>query len=314
MKAVCRTNSVNPSKSLIKRICYPDLFAFTSKQTEWGQKHERFAREEYLKAVKRIHQNLQLTENGLFINPKWPFIGASPDGIIECDCCGKGTVEIKCPYSHRAESIEKAAMSDKQFCLIQQGDSLHLDYSHAYYYQIQAQLFVCDVQHCDFCVFTCPEGKTNIHVERIRKDEEFWEECAKKYEDFFTTYLLPEVLGHWYTRQIVSTVDECQPSSSQLVVDDCDSTEPHPLVSNIDGSQPSSSQLVADDCDVESDVNEVYCYCKGPDEGKMIGCDNNKCAIQWFHLDCLRITSIPKGKWFCPDCRKTTKGKGRKKI
>ena len=72
---------------------------------------------------------------------------------------------------------------------------------------------------------------------------------------------------------------------------------------------------MADDCDVESEVNdEVYCYCKGPDKAKMIGCDNDKCVIQWFHLDCLKITSIPKGKWFCPDWRKTAKGKGRKKV
>ena len=49
---------------------------------------------------------------------------------------------------------KQQVLSDTQFCLIQQGDSLHLDHSHAYYYQIQAQLFVCDVQHCDFCVFT----------------------------------------------------------------------------------------------------------------------------------------------------------------
>ena len=130
-----------------------------------------------------------------------------------------------------------------------------------------------------------------------------------------TTCMLPEVLGHWYTRQVVSTMDECQPSSSQLVADDRDHTEPHPLLSNTDGNQPSSSQLVVDNCgDVKSEVNEVYCYCKGPEEGKMIGCDNNECAIQWFYLDCLKFTSIPKGKCFCPDCRKATKGKGRKKI
>jgi len=92
MKAVCCTDSANPSKNLIKRIFYPDLFAFTSKQPDWGQKHERFASEEYLKAIKGIHQNLQLMENGLFINSNWPFIGAPPDRIIECNCCGKGTV------------------------------------------------------------------------------------------------------------------------------------------------------------------------------------------------------------------------------
>ena len=65
--------------------------------------------------------------------------------------------------------------------------------------------------------------------------------------------------------------------------------------------------------DVEPEVNEVYCCCKGPDEGEMIGCDNKNCVIQWFHADCLMITSIPKGQWFCPDCRKTRKGKGHKK-
>jgi len=68
-------------------------------------------------------------------------------------------------------------------------------------------------------------------------------------------------------------MDECQPSSSQLVADDCDSIEPRPLVSNNDESQPCSSQLVADDCgDVEAEVNEVYYCCKGPDKGKIIGC------------------------------------------
>ena len=63
----------------------------------------------------------------------------------------------------------------------------------------------------------------------------------------------------------------------------------------------------------EPQVNEeTCCYCNGPDEGKMICCDDEECAIQWFHVDCLKITSIPKGKWYCPDCRKTTKGKAHK--
>lgn len=63
------------------------------------------------------HQNLQLLDNGLYIYPKWPFIGASPDNIIACDCCAKGVVEIKCPYKHWENTIEHAAVNDdKQFC------------------------------------------------------------------------------------------------------------------------------------------------------------------------------------------------------
>ena len=38
----------------------------------------------------------------------------------------------------------------------------------------------------------------------------------------------------------------------------------------------------------------------------MIGCDNSKCPIEWFHLSCLHITQLPKGKWYCPECRRKT--------
>ena len=78
-------------------------------------------------------------------------MGASPDGIISCTCCGKGTLEIKCPYCHRGESVTDAAYEDHKFCLQLNSDgSLHLDHTHAYYYQVQTQLFVSDVEYCDF--------------------------------------------------------------------------------------------------------------------------------------------------------------------
>ena len=51
--------------------------------------------------------------------------------------------------------------------------------------------------------------------------------------------------------------------------------------------------------------NGVYCYCKlGGDEDNLIGCDDNDCTIQWFHLKCVNIKNIPKGKWYCPECRR----------
>ena len=98
LKAVCHTDVTNPSQSLVKNICYPEAFTFTNKQTNWGCKHEKQARERY--SSKSNHVNLQVAENGLFINPKWPFIGASPNGIVICECCPKCVLEIKCPYCH----------------------------------------------------------------------------------------------------------------------------------------------------------------------------------------------------------------------
>lgn len=51
------------------------------------------------------------------------------------------------------------------------------------------------------------------------------------------------------------------------------------------------------------DPNEpTYCFCRQVSFGDMIGCDNDECLIEWFHFECLGITVLPKGKWYCPDC------------
>ena len=85
------------------------------------------------KSQMQNHNDLMVADSGLVINPQWPFIAATPDGIIDCKCCGKGVLEIKCPYSHCNEGIELAASKDKSFCLKNYEDSLHLDHGHGYY-------------------------------------------------------------------------------------------------------------------------------------------------------------------------------------
>ena len=44
--------------------------------------------------------------------------------------------------------------------------------------------------------------------------------------------------------------------------------------------------------------------CKNDDSyDDMITCDNNACAIQWFHYSCVNKTAnqVPEGCWYCPD-------------
>lgn len=272
MKAVCCTNIANPSQSLIKCICYPEAFAFISKQTTYGCKHEKQAKERYCANIKKRHTKFEVHDSGLVLNPKWPYIGASPDGIISCECCGRGTLEIKCPYCHQGESIDTAATHDKAFCLKKIDGSLSLDKKHAYYYQVQTQIFVCNVSYCDFCVCTfTSEPESGLYIERIYQDTSFWEECSSKAEHFFKICLLPELIGKWYTRPIVELNDENNPSLDNVA---------------------------------STSFQQLYCYCKCPESGTMIACDNPQCAIEWFHLTCLKLSSIPRGKWYCPDCSK----------
>lgn len=56
--------------------------------------------------------------------------------------------------------------------------------------------------------------------------------------------------------------------------------------------------------DLPIDPDEpTYCLCQQVSFGQMIGCDNPKCPIEWFHFSCVRLTHKPKGKWYCPDCQ-----------
>lgn len=69
----------------------------------------------------------------------------------------------------------------------------------------------------------------------------------------------------------------------------------------------------ADVLDMEIDPNEpTYCVCRQVSYGEMIGCDNPDCPIEWFHFNCVQLTSKPKGKWYCPQCTEERKKKNDK--
>lgn len=59
------------------------------------------------------------------------------------------------------------------------------------------------------------------------------------------------------------------------------------------------------------DPNEpTYCICGQVSYGEMIACDNDDCPIKWFHIECIGLKSLPKGKWYCSECSVLQKRKG----
>ncbi len=61
----------------------------------YGCKHEAQARGVYEKLMGREHAGFSCMDSGLWLNPKWPYMGSSPDGIVSCDFHGTGICEIK---------------------------------------------------------------------------------------------------------------------------------------------------------------------------------------------------------------------------
>ena len=38
----------------------------------------------------------------------------------------------------------------------------------------------------------------------------------------------------------------------------------------------------------------VYCFCRRPAFGEMIGCDDDACLLEWFHYDCVGLRVAPR--------------------
>ena len=68
---------------------------------KYGREMEESPRENYY-ALGGPYSNFGITKTGLHISANYPHLGASPDGIIDCKCCDKGLVEIKCPRKYSA--------------------------------------------------------------------------------------------------------------------------------------------------------------------------------------------------------------------
>lgn len=249
-KGVCRTKKESPSISLIKMICYPTKSLFRTKATDWGLEHESVAANEYFEVMEKEHIDMIVNDVGLIVNPRWPEFGASPDRLVFCECCLGGVLEIKCPYllhTNNIESIDEYVKLKKS-CVTLKNEKIILKRDHAYYYQVQMQMFVANLQYCDFVIWS----PKIFFKERILPDFQFWEQNCEIAIKFHEEVIVPELLGRYFTRR------------------------------------EGSAKIIH------------WCKCKGVDDGTpMISCDNEECAVKWFHFHCVGLTELPSEHWFC---------------
>ena len=103
---------------------------------EYGQQHEADALRIFTDNMKISYPLFELQKSGLVLDTENPFIGASPDGIISYSCCGKGVVEVKCPFSCRDKSFSEA-VKEKIFCL--EEDTFFLKKDHEYFFKCKCR-------------------------------------------------------------------------------------------------------------------------------------------------------------------------------
>ena len=143
--AACHTRIEKPAMSVLRSICMPNAHRFSSAATDWGKTHESLARDQYEARHAVQHTDSVCQASGLFLSTEYLMSGASPDGLVQCTCCGEGLVEIKCSYTLR-ESSDFGQLA--WMCLVD--DIYCLSRSHRHDFQVQMQLFVTNKMYCDF--------------------------------------------------------------------------------------------------------------------------------------------------------------------
>lgn len=129
--------------------------------TEWGVFNEKTAREQFEMMYEPV------TECGFFVRQEFPWLGASPDGLIG----GNGLLEIKCPFGLRNELNPVFKTIEEQ--------------PH-YYAQMQIQMLVTDRYYCHFYQWS-PNGDAH---KLVQSDIDWITENLPKLKSFYDRYLI----------------------------------------------------------------------------------------------------------------------------
>lgn len=281
---ICKTSIKKPSKSLISDIMqYKTSPSLSIPSLKWGREKEATALDQYREIMEKMHADFRIRKSGLYVSPNFPHLGASPDAICECSCCGKGVVEVKAPFSKK--NVSPCSVNSSQFFLSSHVHKEICDTSlrrdHSYFFQVQGHMAITDTKFCDFVVYTTK----GVHIERVTHDRSFCQLMTEKLDIYFKEVILPEITTH-----SLKETGNCFEMH-------CDFAAKEKPVSEL-----------ADDSD-----DKLWCTCQRPESyDDMVGCDGPNCPVEWYHMTCVGLSKAPSGKWLCVTCKPVKRRKTQK--
>lgn len=126
----------------------------------------------------RGHKNVTIRDCGIFIDAETQYLGASPDGVVSCDCCPDSLAEIKCPTTE---------LKDLPYL-----DSRRkLKHRHSYFGQIQGQMMITSKKKTWFFIFY---PHSDCHLQLVRFDKEFCKNMKQNLIYFYELHMAPKLL------------------------------------------------------------------------------------------------------------------------
>ena len=172
---ICKLTDRADKKNLVNSLLNPtEVFSIAINH---GKLNEIAARQKFVDITGKA-----VSDCGLFVSKDYPYLAASPDGIVDEHTC----LEIKCPYTAKDSHVTAETVP----YLVMKEGALDLNKTHNYYYQVQGQMLCANRSTCDFVVYTFKDMK----VIKVERDNAFIAEMISKLNEFFNTYYKPALV------------------------------------------------------------------------------------------------------------------------
>ena len=166
--AIAHASIDNPVTSLIKKMSYMSTNQSKVSSLSWDCDKEQPALLAYfntssdpdfigdslcINPLVNLHTDFEIQESRLMLKQNEPWFSASPDSFVCYSCCGKGIIEVKCPLALKDDGLQNA-INNGTFHIKKKNGVFELEKAHCYYYQVQHEMYVCNLPCCDFVVWT----------------------------------------------------------------------------------------------------------------------------------------------------------------
>ena len=118
-----------------------------------------------------------------------PYIGATADNFLKCNCCPKSCIKYKCPYAIHNEKLTESWQ--KCELLEQVSVKIQLKCNHRHYSQIIGQMTITGHHNTCFVVLTSKD----ILFDCVKFDESYWQKILPNLIVFFKMYIQKYLLG-----------------------------------------------------------------------------------------------------------------------
>ena len=192
MKEVCHRKATTSCEAFVRKKLTPRHI--DTAVIRYDKDHESTAVKSYVDYQNKHGKAVKVNKCGLSVHPSTPWLAGSPDGIVfdaTEECNNRGCLEVKYPQTCEKVPLAVACKDVSGFCLVLNNCEMFLPKHHAYYYQVQTQMYVTELQWCDFVVWS---PVPDIFVEWISYDAEFMNTALLKAQEFYFQRFLPSVV------------------------------------------------------------------------------------------------------------------------